>query len=696
MRNTIGLAMDGLIEMPQARVDVIIVNWNAGLQLLDCIQSFETVAQDDIVLGRIIVVDNGSNDGSVTRLDDDVKFPLKIVRNTDNRGFAAACNQGATGSTADFLLFLNPDTRLTAGSLEKPVAFFAAAGRESVGIVGIQLINATGKVARNCARRPTATALIGHSLGLDRLLPSYFPPHFLYEWQHDSTRVVDQVMGAFYMIRRPLFEALGGFDERFFVYFEDLDLALRSREHGWSSVYLTTAQAFHRGEGTTEVAKAQRLFYFCRSRILFAFKHFTRAAACGVAATTLLGEPLARTVAALLRGRAAEIPDIIRGIIMLWTALPNISRTTRNPSSMLRILVLTRYDRLGASSRVRFLQFLTPLAAHGISFSVRPFLDKEYIRRLYKGERAQVRKLIAAYLKRLRLLLFARGHDLVWVEKEALPWLPAALELALMRNVPYVVDFDDAWFHRYDQSSSLIVRGLMAGKIDAVIRHAAVVVAGNEYLAERARRAKARRVEIIPSVIDLNRYGTGFPSETNIHDTKKQIVIGWIGTPITVHYLVAVEHALRAIAAKHSVALHVVGASAPASFAGLPVKNMVWNEATEIQTIRGFDIGIMPLDNTLWEHGKCAYKLLQVMAAGRPVVASPIGANCTVIQDGINGFLADSPIMWIKALAALIENPALRWRMGAQALQSVKDRYTIDCVLLRLASVLADTARTVQ
>jgi N-acetylglucosaminyl-diphospho-decaprenol L-rhamnosyltransferase len=313
--------------MAQAKVDVVIVNWNAGRHLRECLESFSGVADDKVALHRIVVVDNGSTDGSLQQLDHLFdKLPLTLIRNTENRGFGVACNQGAAGSTADFLLFLNPDTRLIGGALEKPVVFFSTPDSQRVGIVGIQLVDAAGQVARSCARRPTAIAMMGRSFGLDRILPSCVPPHFLSEWPHDATRTVDQVMGAFFMIRRSLFEALGGFDERFFVYFEDLDLSLRASELGWRSVYLATARAFHRGQGTTDAVKSRRLFYYYRSEILFAFKHFTWAAAVLVAATTLLVEPTTRTLAALISGRLADAPDILRGFAMLWADLPNMLR----------------------------------------------------------------------------------------------------------------------------------------------------------------------------------------------------------------------------------------------------------------------------------------------------------------------------------------------------------------------------------
>ena len=302
--------------MGPATVDVVIVNWNSGPQLRECLQSFAAVANDDVA-ARVTVIDNASTDGSSEGLE--ASMPLAVVRNANNRGFGAACNQGAAGSEADFLLFLNPDTRLMPGSFAEPVRYLRAHENERVGIVGIQLVDADGRVARNTARAPTAWSMVGNSVGFDRLAPRLFPPHFVTEWAHDQTRTVDQVMGAFFLVRRSLFEALGGFDERFFVYYEDLDFSVRARAQGWRSVYLSTAQAFHRGQGTTEGATARRTFYFCRSRILYARKHFGALGALAVTLATLALEPLARLAAA---PRSAG--DTLRAFAMLWRDLPNL------------------------------------------------------------------------------------------------------------------------------------------------------------------------------------------------------------------------------------------------------------------------------------------------------------------------------------------------------------------------------------
>jgi glycosyltransferase involved in cell wall biosynthesis len=355
-----------------------------------------------------------------------------------------------------------------------------------------------------------------------------------------------------------------------------------------------------------------------------------------------------------------------------------------------KVLLLTRYDRLGASSRVRFLQFLPALAAQGFDFDVRPFFGDEYVRALYSSERISVSSVATSYLRRLASLLQRRNYDLIWLEKEALPWIPGWIESALLGGIPYVVDLDDAWFHRYDQQQSKLVRSMLGEKIDVVMRRASAVVAGNDYLADHARQAGARRIVLIPSAIDLDRYPSGRFLDTEKDSTGRKIIIGWIGTPITAPYLAAIEPAFRTVAAEAPMTLRIVGAQSPDVFAGLATDSVPWSEITEIEQILRLDVGIMPLANTVWERGKCAYKLLQIMAAGRPVIASPVGANCKVVQHGINGFLANSTEEWITALRSLTLNPELRHRFGAAARQTVELSYSTKKVLPSLTAVLKD------
>jgi N-acetylglucosaminyl-diphospho-decaprenol L-rhamnosyltransferase len=316
------------MEKRATRAHVVIVNWNAGTQLAECLDSLATDEENAATLFAVTIVDNASSDGSLETLTRfDSHLPLTIIRNSQNRGFAAACNQGAAQSKADNLLFLNPDTRVAPGAIAKAVEFLAQPANKNVGILGVQLLDDDGRVTRSSARRPTALAMVGQCAGLDRLAPTVFRTHFMTEWPHDTTREVDQVMGAFFLIRRPLFETLGGFDERFFVYFEDLDLSARARDAGWNTVYFSGAQVFHRGQGTTTGIKDRRLFYFMRSRILYALKHFGRLRATAVIATTLLIEPFVRIAASLFAGRGSTVMDTMRGYALLWADLRNIIRT---------------------------------------------------------------------------------------------------------------------------------------------------------------------------------------------------------------------------------------------------------------------------------------------------------------------------------------------------------------------------------
>ncbi len=307
-------------------LDIIIVNWNTGHRLRDCLESIAAANRQGFDLRRVVVVDNASTDGSVEGLDD-LPLPLTIIKNSTNRGFAAACNQGATGSEADYLLFLNPDTILFENSLSIPIDFMEQPENQQAGICGIQLVDEEGIVARTCARFPLLRMFFVKMLGLDKLAPSIFQSHFLLKWDHADTRQVDHVMGAFFFIRRSIFEKLGGFDERFFVYLEDVDLSFRVRQAGWYTCYLAEAQAYHEGGGTSQQVKALRLFYSLRSRILYGYKHFSWWSATALMLGTLLLEPFARLVLAALNRSRIQAEETLKGYAMLWRATPELFRS---------------------------------------------------------------------------------------------------------------------------------------------------------------------------------------------------------------------------------------------------------------------------------------------------------------------------------------------------------------------------------
>jgi hypothetical protein len=298
-------------------ISVVIVNWNAGAQLQECLDSFATAVgglRPGQILDQVVVVDNASRDGSA----DALSLPsgsLKVMRNERNRGFAAACNQGAAGLRSDLVLFLNPDTRLFANSLSVPMAFLADPAHSGVGIVGVQLLDETGTIARSCSRFPRPSQFASQVMGLDRVVPQ--TGHAMREWDHLETRDVDQVIGAFFLVRRAVFESLAGFDERFFVYFEEIDLAARARQAGHRSVFLAEAQAWHRGGGTTDQVKGIRLFYSLRSRLLYSRKHFSTFDRLVMSAVTWILEPISRCAFLAAQGRFAEIGHVAEAYRLL-------------------------------------------------------------------------------------------------------------------------------------------------------------------------------------------------------------------------------------------------------------------------------------------------------------------------------------------------------------------------------------------
>jgi glycosyltransferase involved in cell wall biosynthesis len=351
----------------------------------------------------------------------------------------------------------------------------------------------------------------------------------------------------------------------------------------------------------------------------------------------------------------------------------------------LRVLALPRYERLGASSRLRFYQYLPYLRdVAGFRIETEPLLSNTYVESLYRTDiRKDRATILRAYAKRLTLLRRApRNFDLVWMEKEAFPYLPAWGERLLNRSgVPYVVDYDDATFHQYDTHRRPQIRRLLGGKIAEVMRRAAIVVAGNEYLGDYARRSGASQVEYVPTAVDLKNYSLADTA------TSAPFTIGWIGTPLTAAYLAAIRPALERICHDHATRLHFVGAGV-IDWPDVDVTTRPWSEATEVDEIRQFSVGIMPLPDAPFERGKCGYKLIQCMACGVPVVASPIGVNRTLIRHGENGFLAASEAEWSEALEYLRDSPGRRVQIGQKARRTVENEFCTTVTAPRLASLL--------
>jgi GT2 family glycosyltransferase len=310
-------------------VDIVIVNWNSGHFLRDCINSIRTFGGDAV--RKVVVVDNGSVDNSLDI--ESAGLPLDIIRAGANLGFAKASNLGASRCASPFILFLNPDAMLMEGALDTCVALMEG-GAAQIGICGARLLDERGDTQRHCAQFPVWRTYLGRTLGLDGFFPKVFPPIFMREFDHLTSRRVDHVIGAFFFVRRAVFDTLGGFDERFFVYLEDLDFSLRAMRAGWSTWYLADAVAFHKGGGTSQHVKATRLFYSLRSRMLYAMKHFPKSQAFAVILLTLFVEPFTRLIRAASHGSREEGWDTLCGYVMIWKDMPKLFRSSPDHNSL--------------------------------------------------------------------------------------------------------------------------------------------------------------------------------------------------------------------------------------------------------------------------------------------------------------------------------------------------------------------------
>ena len=296
-------------------VGVVIVNINSGRLLEKCVNSLYFSNLERINL-EIIVVDNNSTDKStqLTKLNDS---RLKLIKNNKNRGFGYACNQGVKILNTDYILFLNPDTEVKSNTIRESIRFLE--NNEKVSVLGALHRDENGEVKQSCSRTPTPKLVLNDIFGLSKLFPKIFTPSTLMvNFDYNTSSFVDQVMGAYMLMKRKVFIELNGFDTRFFVYYEDADFAYRARLKGYNSYYNSEIEIIHHGRGTTKSISQISLFYNLRSRIQFTYKHYGVFYGAVILITTLVVEPLTRLFFNLIKN-PSEIKNTIIAFIKLYS-----------------------------------------------------------------------------------------------------------------------------------------------------------------------------------------------------------------------------------------------------------------------------------------------------------------------------------------------------------------------------------------
>jgi glycosyltransferase involved in cell wall biosynthesis len=321
------------------------------------------------------------------------------------------------------------------------------------------------------------------------------------------------------------------------------------------------------------------------------------------------------------------------------------------------------------SARFRIRQYIGRLHAYGVDVT-------EFSAPLgsYPPQMRLMRPLwgIAALPARIPSIWRSYSFDLTFLQREMLSTFQT---LEPLTKRPRVLDVDDAiWVHRRGQFAARL-----AGQCEGII-------CGNTFLAEQFRQWSSR-VTVIPTAVDTDKYLQDFPVEVPI--------IGWSGTSGGFKYLYGIEPALSQVLKKlPGSRLRVVSDSFP-SFQEIPVNRVEfirWSPENEVPAIQGMAVGVMPLDNSLWEQGKCSFKMLTYMACGIPVVVSPIGMNVEVLSHGRSGLAAKSIDDWVNALLFLLQDSEQRIEMGAIGRQTVLQKYSLNVVAPKLAETLLQLA----
>jgi len=354
----------------------------------------------------------------------------------------------------------------------------------------------------------------------------------------------------------------------------------------------------------------------------------------------------------------------------------------------MKILFLTKYGKLGASSRYRTYQYLPFLEKEGIHCDTSSLFTDEYLAARYRKGTPPIIPVLKGFLKRLRLAFQLKKYDLVVIEKELLPYMPLYLEQWLLNKArAYTLDFDDALFHIYDQHRRDIVRRMLGGKYAQLLSGASLITAGNSYIAGYAGQY-AKQVEILPTVIDITKYPI-------TSESKGIFTIGWIGTPNTQKYLQLIAAPLRRFFEQRKGRFLAIGASTSLRLDGVPLEIAPWSEDNETRLLQSIYVGIMPLPDLPLERGKSGLKLLQYMACSRPVIASPVGLNVDLVSNEV-GYLADSDDAWLSSLQTIADDPALRSKMGEKGRRLVEDKYSLSQWAPRYTGMLREAANLKQ
>jgi glycosyltransferase involved in cell wall biosynthesis len=341
----------------------------------------------------------------------------------------------------------------------------------------------------------------------------------------------------------------------------------------------------------------------------------------------------------------------------------------------MKIFICSPYPIEGPSARYRLYQFEVPMRHHEIEFEIYPLMTSDIFWR--KSNQLSLRwfdyfTLFFRFITRIFKIIFNQ-YDAVLIHREFSPFAREFFHaiFPFFTSKPLIYDYDDAVFVQFP--------------IKRLLKKAQIILAGNVFLSQYAKEfAEEKNIYYFPTVVDLAHY------KKTPKQTDKPVVVGWIGTHSTFEtYLLPFIEIISDICVKNNAEFHIIcSSSVKKTTENFPVVFREWSLDKEIEYLNEFDIGIMPLKDNEFTRGKCAFKLIEYGALSIPSVGSKVGANSTVIEHGINGFLADTETEWATFLNELIQNSALRETMGKAAFLKVKNEFSLESKVDTLAAIL--------
>lgn len=387
-------------------------------------------------------------------------------------------------------------------------------------------------------------------------------------------------------------------------------------------------------------------------------------------------------------------PYVIFSKRFIW-AISRIQRGTMWKGRRTKILFIPSGGKLAPATRYRIYQILPFLKKEGIDYKIYSILSERMTARTISSSTFNRLQKIAYYIhvtaeKFIRAwvaIILAARFDLVFLQRTTFPFGMERLLRAVNSNI--IFDIDDSvytpdkeehgligWFKRYTKKKEVI----------SILRVSRCAIAENNHI-KNFIQDYCKKVYLITGPIDSVK---NFAKENK--SDSEEITIGWIGSPSTTPYLRTIDKALRELAKRHKIKLRLIGASAY-SVEGVKVESIRWREDTEVPELHKFDIGVMSMPDNEWTRGKVGCKMLQYMANAIPAVVSFTPTTAEIIEDGVNGFLANSEEEWINKLSLLIENPGLMEKIGRAGRETVEQRFAVKANIPRYLEIFRNCVK---